>query len=78
MTAKALAARSEVACQKACGEGKSQKLSELDVWPIAVQKNIRNGADEYIAHLELIAYASAHCSSDMQKLLFKRRQAPLP
>lgn len=74
MTAKALAARSEASYQKACADGKAQKLSELDVWPIIVENNFRNGPDEYTAHLRLIAHAKAHCSREMQKFLFKRRQ----
>ena len=75
LTAKALAARSEAAYQKACGEGKAQKLSELDIWPIVVENGFRNGPDEHVAHLKLISYVKAHCSRDMQMFLFKRRQA---
>ena len=74
LTAKALAARSEAAYQKARGEDKPHKISELDIWPIVVENDFRNGPDEYVAHLKLIAYVKAHGSREMQMFLFKRRQ----
>jgi hypothetical protein len=73
LTAAALRRRGEVKYQKAAGDGKREKITELDVWPIVVENGFRNGPDEHTAHLKLVAHAKKHCSSAMQTFLFKRR-----
>ena len=75
MTANALRRISDFKYQKAAEEGKPEKVTELDVWPIVVENGFRNGPDEHIAHLKLAAYAKHHCSKAVQAFLFKRRHA---
>ena len=73
MTAKALSARSEKKYMKAAQEGKAEKIDELDIWPIVVKNNFRNGPDEQTAHIKLIAHTIQYGSKALQRFLFKRR-----
>lgn len=75
MTAAALRKRSETKYMSAAEQGKPEKITELDVWPIVVAKGFRDGPDENVAHLKLIQYAKGNCSKAMQSFLFKRRHA---
>ena len=74
MTAAALKKLSEAKYQKAAEQGKHEKMSELDVWPIVVENKFRDGVDDHTAHLKLIAHVKKHGSYAMQAFLFKRRQ----
>lgn len=73
LTAAALQKRYENKINAAAESGKAEKVTELDVWPIVVQQNFRNGVDDTTAHLKLIAFAKKSCSPAMQAFLFKRR-----
>ena len=73
LTASALMERSERKFRKAAEEGKAEKITELDVWPVVVENNFRDGPDEFTAHLKLMSYAKTCCSPAMQAFLFKRR-----
>ena len=73
LTAAALRKRSEAKYQAASTRGKMERVTELDVWPIIIEHQFRNGPDDQSAHLKLIAYAKEHCSQAMQAFLFKRR-----
>ena len=74
MTSKDLQAkRAEKKYMKAAEEGKPEKVTEFDDWPIVVEKNFRNGPDDDTAHVKLIAYVMQHGSKALQAFLFKRR-----
>ena len=73
LTAVALRARAERKYLHAAEEGKKEKVSELDVWPLVVENRFKDGPDDHTGHLQLIAYAKDHCSPSMQAFLFKRR-----
>ena len=73
MTAKALLARSQKKYMIAAEEGKAEKITELDIWPIIVKNNFRNGPDEQTAHMKLIAHTMQYGSRALQAFLFKRR-----
>ena len=73
MTSKALQTRAEKKYMKAAEEGKPEKVTEFDVWPIVVENNFRNGPDDDTAHVKLIAYTMQHGSMALQAFLFKRR-----
>ena len=74
LTAMALRNRRLAKDAKAAEDGKAPaKISDLDVYPIVVQKQFRNTADYPHAHLELIAYVKAHASGAMQAYVWKNR-----
>lgn len=73
MTAAALRKRAESKYRKASAEGKAEKITELDAWPIVVENGFRNGPDDNTAHLQLIAHTKKYSSKAMQAFLFKRR-----
>jgi len=78
LTAKALGAkRLKVDRQAADAEEEAPRITELDVWPVVVKHQMRNTPDDQTAHLQLIAWAKAHATENMQKFLFKNR-ARLP
>ena len=51
--------------------GKHEKVTELDVFPLVVQNNFRDGPECEGADLKLIKHAKDHCSVAMQSFLFK-------
>ena len=74
LTAAAIEARRQTADDKAAETGaKPGRISEIDVWPIVVNNNIRNGGDDDNAHKLLISHAKKHCTKEMQQFLFKIR-----
>ena len=78
LTASALRNRRLVKDANAAENGKAPpKISDLDVYPIVVQRGFRNAADFPHAHLELIAYVKAHASTALQAHVWKNR-ARLP
>ena len=73
-TAPSIEARREKAVAAAEKEGKEEpKPSELDVWPLVVKHNIRNGDDCQDGVDQLIHIAKEACSPAMVKFLFKIR-----
>ena len=74
LTAEALRKRRRAAEDTAAEAGEDMpKVTEIDIWPIIVNKGFRNTPDSAIAHLQLIAYAKHHCSKEVQGFLFKHR-----
>ena len=49
------------------------RITDLDVYPIVVQKSFRNSADYPFGHLDLIAYVKKHGSVPMQAYIWKHR-----
>ena len=78
MTARAIRARRLAAEAKAdAAGGREPRVTEVDVYPLVVQNNFRNTADDQTAHLQLIAFAKEKCSRAMWSFLFRIR-ARLP
>jgi hypothetical protein len=73
MTANAIKKNLDRKQQHAAEEGKKQKITKLDIWPLVVQNGFRNGKDDDAAHLRLIQYAKTSCSKAVYTFLFKRR-----
>ncbi len=71
LTAAALQQRSVDKHKAAAEQGKPEKITELDVFPIVVNNGFRTGIGCDDADLQLIKYAKEHCSSAMQHFLFK-------
>lgn len=73
-TASSLAARREKATELAEKEGKEEpKPSEIDVWPLIVQHDIRNDHDNQDGVDKLIRLAKLSCSPAMTQFLFRIR-----
>ena len=74
VTAKAMEARRQQRVLAAAETGKAEpRFTDLDVWSLVVRANIRNTPDNRKAWAQLVAYAKAHCGSNMVQYLFKRR-----
>ena len=74
LTAEALRRRRVAKDFHAAENGKgTPKISDLDVYPIVIQKQYRNSADYPHAHLNLISYVKAHASAAMQAYVWKNR-----
>ena len=71
LTAAALESRSEEKQRNAAEEGKHERVTELDVFPLVVKNGFRPGQDADDADLKLIEFAKSSCSSAMQAFLFK-------
>ena len=75
VTATALnARRTSIVRKAAAARDKEPKVTDLDVWALVVRSGIRNTADNRKAHLQLVAYAKAHCGEAVVHYLWKRRQ----
>ena len=73
-TAAAISARREKTDLKAAEASKpAARITEVDVWPIVVQHNIRNTHDDVNGEDELMALAVDHASIPMRDFLFKSR-----
>ena len=73
-TAAAIRARREKTDLKAAEASKpAARITEVDVWPIVVQHNIRNTHDDVNGEEELMAWAVDHASIPMRDFLFKSR-----
>ena len=74
VTAKALHAKRQKLLMQAREAGEADpRVTDLDVWALVVRLGIRNTADNRQMHLQLAAYAKAHCGHAMVQYLFKRR-----
>ena len=74
LTARATQQRRQALDTKAAETGKSApKITDLDVYPIIVQKGFRNSADYPHANLDLIQHVKEHCSTAMQAHIWKNR-----
>ena len=71
LTAAALESRSQEKQRNAAEEGKHERVTELDVFPVVVKNGFRPGQDPDDADLKLIEFAKRSCSSAMQTFLFK-------
>ena len=69
-----LEARRNAVVQAAAEEGREEpRPREIDIWPLIVKNNIRNGPDNQKAHLRLIQVARKTASPAMAAYLFKIR-----
>ena len=74
MTAAAIRGRRDHAEMKAAESGKKKpRATELDVWPIVVENEIRNTPDNPTAAKQLMAWVKTKGTKEMQEFLFKIR-----
>ena len=74
LTANATAARRAAVEREAADQGlQAPKVTDLDIYPIIVQKGFRNTDDYPHAHLDVIAYVKKHCSTAIQGYVWKHR-----
>ena len=71
---KAFSAKRLKLTQQAAEAGLAElRVNDLDVWAMVVRSGIKNTSDDRSAHLQLAAYAKAHCGETMVHYLWRRR-----